>query len=306
MHTMTQTNARGRHHAPGHRSRLRFVGLGLTPIMLLLMVFSVVPIVGGLALSLFHYNGLDPQHPFVGLLNYKHLFYDDPLFYTCLRNTVIFVATAVPLNLVLTLPLALALNRARHMRGLLRTCFFLPITTSAVAVALVWLYIFDPSGGLLNDLLQAFNLPTGQWIDDPALALPCLIVMSVWLDMGYNTVIFLAGLQGIPDVYYEAARIDGAGRWAILRHITLPLLQRTTSFVIVLTVISYFQVFVPMQVMTNGGPLDSTRTLVLYMYDNAFSYQRLSYGEAMAVVLLVVILVVTLIQLRVLRAKWEY
>jgi ABC-type sugar transport system permease subunit len=183
--------------------------------MILLMVFSIVPIFGRLALNLFHYNELDTDHPWAGLRTY-------------------------------------------------------------------------------------------QWIDDPGMAMACLIIMSVWLDMGYNTVIFPAGLQGIPDVYYEAARVDGAGRLAILWHLTLPLLQRTMAFVIVLTVISYFQVFIPMQVMTNGGPLDSTRTLVLYIYDNAFSYQRLSYGETMAVVLLVVIMVVTLIQLRLLRAKWEY
>lgn len=296
--------ARRRH--PGRRAQLTFVGLGLTPVMILLMVFSIVPIVGGLALSFFHYNGLDPQRPFVGLLNYQHLFRDDPLFYTALRNTILFVGLAVPLNILVTLPLAMALNKARRLRGILRTCFFLPITTSAVAVALVWLYIYDPNGGLLNGLLHAVGLPTSQWLDDPNLALPSLIVMSVWLDMGYNTVIFLAGLQGIPEVYYEAARMDGAGRWATFRHITVPLLQRTTAFVLVLTVISYFQVFVPMQVMTQGGPLDATRTLVLYIYDTAFSYQRLSYGEAMAVVLLAIIMIFTLIQLRVLRAKWEY
>jgi ABC-type sugar transport system permease subunit len=296
----------GRRQRPGRRAQLTFVGLGLTPIMLLLIVFSLIPIVGGLLLSVFHYNGLDPHRTFTGLLNYQHLFQDDPLFYTTLRNTFTFVGIAVPLNLVVTLPLAMGLNKVKHLRGLLRTCFFLPIATSAVAVALVWLYIYDPTGGLLNALLRAFNLPTYQWLTDPNMALPCLIVMSVWLDMGYNTVIFLAGLQGIPEVYYEAARIDGAGRWATFRHVTLPLLQRTSAFVIILTVISYFQVFVPMQVMTMGGPLDSTRTLVLYIYDTAFSYQRLSYGEAMAVVLLVIIMFFTLIQLRFLRTKWEY
>jgi ABC-type sugar transport system permease subunit len=295
-----------RRNRPGRRAQLTFVGLGLTPVMLLLMVFSAIPIVGGLILSLYHYNGLDPQRSFVGLLNFKHLFVDDPLFYTTLRNTVIYVAVAVPLNLVLTLPLAMALNKVRRLQGVLRTCFFLPTVLVSVAVALVWLAIYDPSAGLLNNILRTIGLPTFQWLADPSLALPCLIVLSVWQDMGYNTVIFLAGLQGIPEVYYEAARIDGAGRWATFRHVTLPLLQRTTTFVVVLTMISYFQVFVPMQVMTQGGPLDATRTLVLYIYDTAFSYQRLSYGEAMAVVLLIIILFLTLLQLRVLRTKWEY
>ncbi len=295
-----------RQHAPGRRGQRVFVSMGLAPIMVLLMVFSVVPIVGGLALSFFHYNGLDPQRTFVGLFNYQYLFRNDHVFYTALRNTFIFVGTAVPLNLVITLPLAIALKNVQRLRGLLRTCYFLPIATSAVAMALVWLYIYDPTAGLLNGLLRLVNLPTFQWLSDPNLALLCLIVMSVWLDMGYNTVVFLAGLQGIPEVYYEAARIDGAGRWAMFRHVTLPLLQRTTALVLVLTVISYFQVFIPMQVMTQGGPLDSTRTLVLYIYDTAFSYQRLSYGEAMAVVLLIIIMLFTLVELRLLRTRWDY
>jgi ABC-type sugar transport system permease subunit len=217
-----------------------------------------------------------------------------------------YAVVAVPVNIVFSLPIAIALNSVTRFRAFFRTAFFMPVVASAVAVSLLWNTIYDPGAGWLNGLLQQFGLSSRPWLLDPDLSLWSVMVAAVWQDLGYNVIVFLAGLQGIPDDFYDAAKVDGAGAWQRFRGITLPLLQRTTALVLVLTMISYMQEFTHIQVMTDGGPVRSSETLVLYIYNKAFNDLQMGYASAMSVVLLGIILLVTLAQLWLLRSRWEY
>ena len=296
-----------RDRAPGAGSRALFVGVSLTPVMAIFVAFSILPILAVIVFSFFRYSFTFPDHAFRGFDYYRNLG-ADPLFWNGLKRTGLFVVLAVPLNILLSLPVALGLQRVARFKGTLRSFFFLPTVISTVAVSLLGLAIYDPSTGLINQFLSALHLPIGHWLSDNTTAMPALVVLAVWQDLGYNVIIFLAGLQAIPPDFYEAARIDGAGRWSTFWHITLPLLQRTSSFTIILTVISYLQVFTYQQVMLAGGPDDSTRTMSLYIYDIGIGTVTPLLSQAMgaAVVLLVIILVVTLVQLRLARVEWDY
>ena len=304
--TYLRRGTRVRNRAPGYRRRLAFVAICLTPMLALFALFSFIPIAMAIWLSLHRYNQLSAVSPFLGLTNYRYAFTQDALFLQTLGNTLKYVVVAVPLNIAVSLPIALGLNRLEKLRALFRTSFFMPTVASAVAVSLVWLPIYDPQAGWLNALLARLNLPTASWLGDPKTALWSVLVAAVWQDLGYNIIIFLAGLQSIPGEFYDAAKVDGANVWARTRHITLPLLQRTFVFVLALTTISYMQEFTHIQVMTQGGPVNSSESLVLYVYLTAFQDFRMGYASAMSVVLMVIILVITLLQLRLLRQRWEY
>lgn len=289
-----------------HRIRhLGFIVLSLLPVMTLFGIFMVLPTVTAILMSVFNYSLVKPSIPFVGLGNYRSLF-QDPLFLKSLRNTVLFVCMTVPLNIVLSLPVALGLNRIRFLRSLFRACYYIPTVTSLAAVSLVWLYLYDPGAGLINTLLKAVGIPTQSWLGNTSLALPSIVLVYVWQDLGYNVVVFLAALQGLPTVYYEAAQIDGARPWQVFRYITLPLLRPTMGMVIILTMISAFKVFTPVHIMTQGGPLNSTKLLVYYIYENAFSFLKMGYASAMAVILFGIILVLAVIQLLFFRTGWNY
>ncbi|MDB5059944.1 MAG: binding-protein-dependent transport system inner rane component [Chloroflexi bacterium] len=293
--------------APGAGARAFFVGASLTPVMVIFIAFSILPIIAVIAFSFFRYSFSYPDHTFRGLSYYRQLG-ADPLFWNGLKRTAIFVAIAVPLNVLLSLPAALGLQRVTRFKGTLRAFFFLPTVISTVAVSLLGIALYDPSTGLINQVMSTLHLPIGHWLGDNNTAMPALAVLAVWQDMGYNVIIFLAGLQAIPPDFYEAARIDGAGPISTFRHITVPLLQRTSSFTVILTVISYLQTFTYQQVMLAGGPDDSTRTISLYIYDIGIGTTSplLSQAMAAAVVLLVVIMAVTLVQLRLSRVEWDY
>ncbi len=297
----------GTDRAPGARQRRLFVGASLTPVMAIFIAFSILPIIAVVVFSFFRYSFTLPDHTFRGLAYYQQLT-TDPLFWNGLKRTAEFVVLAVPLNILVSLPAALGLQRVTRLKGTLRAFFFLPTIVSTVAVSLLGLALYDPTTGLINQILSALHLPIGHWLSDDNSAIPALVVLAVWQDMGYNVIIFLAGLQAIPRDFYEAARIDGAGRLATFWHITVPLLKRTSSFTIILTVISYLQVFTYQQVMLAGGPDDATRTLSLYIYDIGIGTVTplLSQAMAAAVVLLVIILVITLAQLRLARVEWDY
>jgi ABC-type sugar transport system permease subunit len=292
--------------APGHAARMRFVAIALIPIMLLFLVFAFLPIAISIFLSLYRYSPLDMSSPFIGLRNYEFAFTKDVAFQASLGNTVKYVLIAVPLNIVLTLPIAIGLNAIEWLKPFYRAIYFMPSITSLVAISLVWLYLFDPQAGLINGALTSLGLPSHAWLGETETALYALIIVAVWQDMGYNVIVFLAGLQTIPESLYEAAKVDGASTWQCFRHITIPLLSRTTLFVTVLTTLSYMQVFIPMQVMTHGGPLNSTRTIVLHIWDQAFQYLKMGYASALSVILMMMLLVITLIQFRFLRTNWEY
>ncbi len=307
------------------RSQHIFAGSALTPIMLYMMAFTMLPMVWAVLITLFRYSptraggllGLGGGNPYVGLENYRELFSGSQagqLFRTALRNTLVFALAVLPLNLAITLPLAVLVESAyKRLKAVFRTIYFLPTVTSLVAVSLVWNAIYDPTYGLLNLLLRSMGLKGMAWLTDPKttvlgipLAMACLIVTYVWQDMGYNLVIFIAGLQGIPDVFHEAARVDGANAWQRFWYVTLPLLRSTLSFVVVMTMLSSWQVFVVFYVMTRGGPRNATRTLVLHIYETAFRHQEMGMAATIAMVLFLLIMVTTLLQLRFLRREWEY
>ena len=298
--------ARTRNRAPGHASRMRFVAISLVPILSLIVLFSIVPIGIVIWLSFHRYNQLAPTSPWIGFRNYEFAFQTDPFFRNALGNTLKYALVAVPANIVLSLPIALGLNQIERLRALFRTAFFMPVVASAVAVSLLWTTIYDPQAGWLNAFLNQVGLSSQPWLKDPDLAIWAVLAAAVWQDLGYNILVFLAGLQGIPDDFYDAAKVDGANAWQRFRGITLPLLQRTTVFVLVLTMISYLQEFTHIQVMTQGGPIRSSETLVLYTYTKAFEDLQMGYASAMSIVLMGIILVITLVQLRLLRARWEY
>ena len=285
---------------------MRFVAICLTPIMLLFFVFSFLPIGMSIVLSLYRYSPLDMNSPFIGLRNYTFAVTKDVAFRQSVGNTLTYVLIAVPLNIALTLPIAMALNKIKRLKALYRTIYFMPAVASLVAVVFVWIYMFEPQAGLINTFLRSVGLEGRFWLGEPETALYAIIVVAVWQDMGYNIVVFLAGLQTIPEALHEAAMVDGATSGQRFRHITLPLLSRTMLFVTVLTTLSYMQVFIPMQVMTGGGPLNSTRTIVLHIWDQAFRYLKMGYASALSVMLLMMLLVITLVQLRLLRTNWEY
>lgn len=298
--------SRRKERQPGHSARIRFVATWLTPIMLLFAVLSFLPIGMAAWLSFHEYSPLVKDAPFIGLRNYTFAFSTDPFFFNALFNTLRYAVVAVPLNIVISLPIALGLNSIRRFSTLFRIAFFAPVTASVVAAALVWLPVYDPQGGWLNSALNAIGLPTVSWLADPTTALWAVMVAALWQDLPYNIIVFLAGLQSIPGEFLDAAKVDGAGTWARFRYVTFPLLQRTFLFVLALTMISYVQQFTHVQVMTQGGPIHSSETLLLYIYQKGFRDFSMGYASAMSMLLMAILLVVTLVQLRVLRSRWEY
>jgi|YNPNPStandDraft_1061719.scaffolds.fasta_scaffold26704_2 multiple sugar transport system permease protein/raffinose/stachyose/melibiose transport system permease protein len=308
------------------RSQRVFAACSLTPIMLYMMAFTLLPMIWAVIITFYRYSptrqganflGLGGGNPFVGFANYLDLFADTPtgrLFRLAVKNTFVFALLVLPLNLCITLPLAVLIESvSERLKTVFRTIYFLPTVTSLVAVSLVWGVIYNPTFGLLNLVLRSLGLKGMAWLSDAqtkVLGVPlpmiCLVVTYVWQDMGYNLVIFIAGLQSIPEVFKEAALVDGATSWQRFRYVTLPLLRSTLTFVIVMTMLSSWQVFVIFYVMTRGGPGNATRTLVLHIYETAFRHQEMGLAATMAMALFLIILVTTLIQLRLLRKEWEY
>jgi multiple sugar transport system permease protein len=273
----------------------------LFPALALIGVFFFVPVAAAFLLSLTDFDVYGLARPstvrVVGLDNYGRLL-ADPRFWTALRNTVVFVAIGGPLGIVVSLAAALAVDaRVTRWKPFFRTALFVPVVTTLVAVAIVWRFLYHPRTGLVDAGLAALGLPRVDWLGDPRWALPAIIVLSVWKSFGFNMLIFVAGLQGIPQVLYEAARLDGAGAWQRFRRVTLPMLGPTTAFVAVTTTIGGLQLFAEPYVMTQGGPGDSTLSIVLLMYEEGFRWWNLGYAAAIAFVLFAIILAVTGAQL---------
>lgn len=303
--TLVQKKAR----APGERGILlrherRAAYVFILANLLGFLVFTLGPLVFSLGLSFFKWDMIRPAE-FVGLRNYTDLFVD-PRFLQVLYNTAFYVLLAVPIRTVLALGLATAVNQKIRGTTFYRAAYYLPTVTSLVAVSLVWRWIFNPEYGILNYALKSIGIadpPT--WLLSQAWAMPAIIIMTIWHGAGYYMVIFLAGLQGIPETLYEAAKVDGASAWARFQHITLPLLSPATFFVIVMSVIGSFQIFTVSLVMTDGGPAGSTETIVLYLYRSGFQYFRMGYASAMAWVLCLTIFVFTAAQ-TYLQKRWVY
>jgi multiple sugar transport system permease protein len=267
------------------------------PALLAIGVFFVLPVAAALLLSLTDfdiYAVADPANlRFVGLTNYARLL-GDPSFWNALGNTLYFATVGGTLSVLVSLGGALLLEAPlARARGFFRTVYFLPVVTTLVAVAIVWRFLYHPRIGLLNHVLAAVGLPPQDWLGDPALAMPAIIGLAVWKNFGWNLVIFAAGLQAIPARLYEAARLDGASGWQQLRHVTLPMLLPTTSFVVLMTAIGSLQLFAEPYVMTQGGPGDATRSLVLLMYEQGFRWWNLGHAAAIAFVLFAIVAAAT-------------
>ncbi len=276
----------------------------LIPILGCLFFFGIFPIFFSFYLS-FHKWSLLRIPEFVGLHNYTKAFHD-PVFWVSLKNTFYFTGLSISIGIVIALLLALLIQHSPRFKSLFRTGYFLPVVTSMVAISVVWKFLYQPDFGLFNSILSALGLPPQKWLTSPTLAMPSIVVMSVWQGLGYNMILFMAGLLDIPEVFYEVADIDGANAWNKFKNITVPLLKPTFLFIVVISSIGSFQVFTQPYLMTHGGPEDSTRVIVQYIQHKAFDTLLMGYGSAMAFILFAIIISITMIELKFLRTRWKY
>jgi len=273
-----------------------------SPAIAFIIVFSVISIVVSLYISFLQYDVISEVSPFVGLANYREALLSDDLFWVALRNTAVYVAGVVPSITVFGFLLALAGHKARHGRSVFRTVYFLPSITPMVVIALIWMWLYSPKG-MLNELLAYVGLRGPNWLFDRNLALPSVMIMSVWQAVGYYTVIYLAGLADIPPDFYDAARVDGANWWQEIRFVTIPLLRNVTLFVTVTLAIGAFQVFTQVYIMTEGGPGNATATMQFIIFRNAFQYFRMGYASAISWLLFIAIFLLVIVQLRYYRSE---
>lgn len=277
----------------------------LAPNLLLFGVFTYWPLLYNAYLSVVRWDFLRPTKPFVGLANYASVF-TDRQFWAIVLNTATFTVCSVGLTLILGLALALLINQPLRYRNAARAVLFSPVVMSGAVVAVVWSYIFDPRYGLLDQLLGFVGLNSPDWLNDPRWAMLAVIIVYVWKNLGYAVVIYLAGLQGIPRELYDAARVDGAGPWARLRHVTLPGLSPVAFFLSVTSLLATFQSFDIIKVLTDGGPAGATTTLIFHLYELGFVAYNAGEAGVVAVVLFGIMLVLTLIQLRYLERRVSY
>ncbi|MBY7737648.1 carbohydrate ABC transporter permease [Paenibacillus polymyxa] len=276
--------------------------LFIGPQFLGLLCFSLLPLLYAFYLSFVNWDGFGVPL-FVGLDNFKGQL-SDPDFWKALINTVYYMVLVIPVGIVLALLVAIVLNKVKG-REIYRLFFFMPVVTSSVSVGVIWMWILNGEFGILNHLLRAIGIVGPMWLTDTHWVIPSIALLSIWLGLGYNMVIFLAGLQSISKSYYEAAEIDGASKFQQLRYITLPLLSPTTFFVTIMMVISSFQVFDQAFVMTNGGPAKASYTLVYHIYDQAFIDFTMGESAAAAMILFVIILIFTLLQFKM-QKRWVH
>jgi len=278
----------------------------LLPNMVGFLIFTLGPLVASFVVSFFNWQLSVSSTPpaFIGFGNYVKIFTQDPVFYTVVGNTLFYVTLYVSLNIVVSLSLALWLSTLTRWRNLFRILFFIPVMTPLVGVALVWALMYDQHG-VINWALSLVHIPPPGWIGSTQWAMPAILLLSVWQGFGYNMLVFSAGLQGIPQQYYEAAAIDGANTWRRFWHITLPQMSPSLFFGIVLTIISALQVFDQAYVLTSGGPGNATTTLVLYLFQNGFQYFHMGYASAIAWVLFAMIMAVTAVQFLA-QKRWVY
>ena len=276
--------------------------LFLLPALIIIATFSFIPIVSAFILSFCRWKILgNPE--FIGLKNYISVF-KDSVFWTALKNTAYYSFTTVPAGLVLALGSALLLNQKLKGRVFFRGVIFFPVTIAMIVISLIWGWMFSEHYGIVNFVLEKIGIAPRNWLSNPKISLPVIMVMSVWKGFGYEMVIYLAALQSIPEVYYEAAKIDGASPWQRFWNITLPLLNPTTLFVLVVAFIGSFQVFDQVYVLTRGGPGHATTVMVLYLYEEAFgSKYRMGRACAIAYILFLIIMVFTILQLKVFKEK---
>jgi len=277
--------------------------LFLSPFFLGLIFFIAGPVIAAFILSLTRWDLMGAPE-WIGIQNYTTLVHD-PTFWQALGNTIYYTGVSVPVGLALGLGLAVLMNRKLAGVHAFRVIYFAPVTVSIVAVSLLWAWLYTPSFGFLNYVLAALHLPTSRWLVDPRMAMPSIILVGLWRGLGFNIIVFLAGLQAIPRDLYEAGEIDGADELRQFRHITIPMLSPTMFFAIVMAVISSFQIFEQTYIMTQGGPGNSTLTFIYYIFLTGFTYLRMGYASALSFVFLALILAVTVVQVR-LQSQWVH
>lgn len=277
----------------------------ILPNLLGFAIFTLIPMVFSLALALMSWDGAN-QVSWVGLENFKKLL-DDSTFKIALKNTFWYVGGTVPLTMICSLGLAVLLNQPIRGRNIFRTIYFFPYVASLVAVAVVWNMLFFPSAGPVNEFLRAIGVENPpRWSASVDWAMPTVILASIWRNMGYYMIIYLAALQGIPRILYEAAEIDGASAWQKFRYVTVPMLTPATFFISIMLTITSFKVFDLIMVMTNGGPGRATNVLVIHTYNTAFRQFKFGYSSAIAMVLFVLVMVITIVQFYMERRWVEY
>ena len=302
--------------------------LFIFPALLVILVFRFYPILQAIRMSFFKWGIAGPLYT-VGLKNFNRLFID-PKFYQSLGNTFWYVVFVVPLTIIMSIFFAQLLNQKIRGRGVYRTIYYLPVVTSIVAISVVWKWIFNPDRGILNAMFGIFGIEGLKWLNDargvfeiilaplnielsgffagPSIALLALIIMAVWHNIGYCVIIGLAGLQNVPEQYYEAAKIDGASTWKTFRHVTLPIISPTIFYLIITQSIFAFNTFTPVYVMTQppGGPLGTTNLVVFYLYEQAFKLWNLGYANAIAFVIFIIIFFLTQFQKRFIERRVHY
>lgn len=274
----------------------------LGPQLIGLIAFALIPLGFAFVLSFMNWDGFGDKS-FAGLSNFIGQFQND-VFWKSLYNTVLYTVLYIPIGVTLSLTLAIALNKIRG-KGIYRVLFFMPVVTSSVSVGVIWMWILNGDFGILNQLLEIVGINGPHWLTNTSLVMFSIVILSVWWQVGFNMIIFLAGLQGISNSYYEAAEIDGATGFQKFRHITIPMLSPTTFFVSIMAIISSFQVFDQAFVMTSGGPAKASYTIVYHIYDLAFDRFKMGEASAVAIVLFVIIMIFTLIQFKVSK-RWVH
>lgn len=271
----------------------------LLPILVFFIAFQYYPILKSVVISFMEYGLLLPEAPWVGLQNYIRQF-QDPLFLSALWNTLIFVAAAVGVGVTLALFFAVLVERTGRWAKIYRTLYFIPVVTSLMATSMIWRWLYAPNG-LINFILTTFGIEAQPWLLGESLALPALIVLTIWKNIGFDLVLFSAALQSIPETYYEASSLEGASAWQDFWYITLPQLRPILLLVSVTAVIRSFRVFTIILAMTQGGPINATRTIVYHIYEQGIQYDEMGYASAAAVILLVIVGFATYVQLRISR-----
>jgi ABC-type sugar transport system permease subunit len=276
--------------------------LFLSPTLVIFTAFILFPVFFSFYLSFHSWNMFSGDTTFVGLENYSRMI-QDAEFWQVLGNTAVYTFGTIPINMALSLWVAYLLNKKLKGKKFLRTAFFAPVIISPVAAAVIWRWMYDPNFGLVNYLISFLGIGSINWLNEPTAAMFALIIMGVWKTFGINMILFSAGLQGIPDNYYEAAELDGAGKWAKFYHITIPMLAPTTFFIMIMSMISSFQVFDIVYVLTSGGPMGSTKVLVFYVYEYAFKFFEMGYASAISYFLFAVLFILTMLQVKYMKSK---
>lgn len=277
----------------------------LLPALVLYAVFFVYPFIFSFILSFQKWNLISPNKDFVGLDNYIHLLHDE-VFWISLKNSALYVLMTVPFAIGIGLVLAMAVESLWRGKRVYRVIFFLPVVSSIGIISIVWSLMYNPQVGAINVLLSTFGIKGPNWMNNPTTALWALAIVGIWKGFGYNMVLYISGLKSIDRSLYEATAMDGAGRWQQFRHVTLPMLSPVTFFILVMSIISSFQVFATIQIMTRGGPNNATNVLVYQIYQEAFQFFNIGVATASSTILLLMVGTLTVVQLRLSKKMVHY